>query len=75
MPGRRQQTPRTIRSMDTPLWAALYRLSMTSWLDREFILAIIRAGRPAAACSASRIISFCSDRLILVGATIKAFQL
>ena len=46
-PGRRQQIPRTIRSIGTPAWEASYRAEMMSGSTSAFILAMIRAGRPA----------------------------
>ncbi len=47
MPVLRQQMPRTIRSIFTPAEAALYSAAITSWSQREFILAMIRADLPA----------------------------
>ncbi len=51
-PGRRQQMPRTTRSMATPASEARDRASMISGSASAFSLAQIAAGRPARACAA-----------------------
>ena len=47
-PGRRQQMPRTMRSISTPAWLAAYSSSISAGSTRLFILAMMRAGRPGA---------------------------
>ena len=49
-PGRRQQMPRTTRSISTPARLASYSASMISPSTSEFIFIQIAAGRPALAC-------------------------
>ncbi len=49
IPVFRQQIPRTIKSTFTPAEAASYSAAITSWSQRELILAMIRAGRPSRA--------------------------
>ena len=51
MPGRSAQMPRTIRSICTPAREARYSASMTCGSTSAFIFAMMRAGRPARACS------------------------
>src|SRR5712692_9639558 len=51
--GRRQQMPRTIRSILTPAVLAAYSSSIRRRSTRPFIFAMIRPGRPARAWSAS----------------------
>src|SRR5258705_137231 len=51
-PGRRQHMPRTIRSIRTPASLARYSSSIRRRSTRPFILAMIRAGRPARAWAA-----------------------
>ncbi len=46
--------PRTIRSIGTPASLAAYSSSIRRRSTRPFIFAMIRAGRPARAWSASR---------------------
>src|SRR6478672_2561668 len=41
-PGRRQQMPRTMRSIDTPAWEARYSALITGASTSAFILAMIR---------------------------------
>ena len=47
-PGRRQQNPRTIRSIGTPAFEASHRASIMSGSSSWFILAMMRAGFPRA---------------------------
>ncbi len=53
MPGRRQHTPRTIRSIFTPALEASYSSAMISGSSRAFIFATRPAFLPALAASAS----------------------
>ncbi len=53
-PGRKVHIPRTIKSICTPAALARYRASMTVGSMSEFILAVIRVGLLAFACSVSR---------------------
>ena len=69
MPGRRQQMPRTIRSISTPALDASHSASMTSPSTRLFILATMRAGSPARAFAASRAMSAMSCSRRFTGAT------
>ena len=46
--------PRTIRSIGTPAWDASYSAEMMSGSTSAFILAMMRAGRPARAWAISR---------------------
>ena len=48
IPGRSAHRPRMIRSICTPAREARYSASMTCGSTSEFILAMIRAGRPGA---------------------------
>ena len=57
IPGRRQQMPRMIRSICTPACEARYKRAIVCGSTSEFILAMIRAGLPASACTRSRSIS------------------
>ena len=68
-PGRRQQMPRTIRSIDTPACDARYSASIVSVSATAFILATIRPPRPARANAASRSISSITRCRMLDGAT------
>ena len=54
MPGRSAHTPRTMRSIFTPAREARYSASIACGSTSAFIFAMMRAGRPARACSASR---------------------
>ena len=56
-PARSAHTPRTIRSILTPAWLALYSSSMICSSSSEFILAMMRARLPAWAARASARIS------------------
>ena len=49
-PGRSAQMPRTIRSIFTPAIDARYSAWMICGSISAFILAMMRAGRPARAC-------------------------
>jgi len=69
-PGRRQQIPRTIKSMSTPARDARYNAAMTSASVIAFIFATMRAGRPARACSDSRAINSRNRSRSPYGATI-----
>src|SRR5918997_1410430 len=69
IPGRRQQVPRTIRSMRTPARAALYKASMTVGSTSAFILTMMRAGWPSSAFRPSRPISSMTCSLSPCGAT------
>ena len=69
-PGRKQQIPRTMRSMLTPAWDASYSARMMAGSTSAFILATMLAGRPSRACSASRRIMAMKRSRILRGATI-----
>ncbi len=51
-PGRKQHTPRTIRSMRAPAREARYSACMMVGSVRALSLAMMRAGLPARACSA-----------------------
>ena len=51
MPGRSAHTPRTMRSIFTPAREARYSASITCGSTSAFIFAMMRAGRPARACS------------------------
>ena len=46
-PGRRQQNPRTMRSIGTPARDASQSAAMIAGSSSWFILAMMRAGRPA----------------------------
>ena len=52
-PGRRVHMPRTIKSICTPARLASYRARMMPGSISEFILAMMRAGRPARASAVS----------------------
>ena len=52
--GRRQQMPRTIKSIFTPAWEASYSAWMTFSSTSELIFTMMRPGRPARAWSRSR---------------------
>ena len=54
MPGRSAQIPRTHKSTGTPACDARYSASMIASSTSALHLIRIRAGRPAAGCSASR---------------------
>ncbi|MNE71356.1 hypothetical protein D3C80_1672230 [compost metagenome] len=56
IPGRKQHMPRTIRSILTPHWLALYSALITLGSVSEFILAMMCAGLPSLACCPSRAI-------------------
>ncbi len=58
MPGFSEQMPRTIRSTCTPACEARYNSCTTFLSSSEFTLAMMRAGLPARAWSASRAIRF-----------------
>jgi hypothetical protein len=58
-----------MRSISTPAWEAAYMASMTEGSRRAFILATMRAGRPAAACSDSRRMSCRKLSAMVSGAT------
>src|SRR5450755_4506703 len=68
MPGRRQQTPRTIRSIRTPAAEARYSAWMIVTSVSAFSFATMRAGLPARAWSASRSTFAISARCRLKGA-------
>ena len=73
-PAFRQQMPRIIISTLTPAQDASYRAVMISLSHREFILAIMWAGRPALACSVSLRIMRRNLPLSQRGATDSLFQ-
>ncbi len=73
-PGRRQQIPRTIRSICTPAREAEQRAVIAVGSTSAFILAMIRAGSPASACRRSRSIRVIRRSASSVGATISFFQ-
>lgn len=54
MPGFKPQMPRTMRSMRTPACEARYSAWITCGSVNAFIFAMMRAGRPARASSASK---------------------
>ena len=60
-PGRKQHTPRTIKSISTPAREARYNACMTVGSVTALSLAMMRAALPACACSASRSIFASSD--------------
>ena len=69
MPGRRQQTPRTIMSIRTPARDAPYSTRIISGSATELFLTMMRAGRPASAWAASRSTSSVNLARRLRGAT------
>lgn len=74
IPGFRPQMPRTIRSIRTPACDARYSAWITRGSVSAFILAMIRAGRPARASSASKSIHWTSRVARSNGDWIKLFS-
>ena len=74
IPGRRQQIPRITRSISTPAPAAAHSASMMAGSSSWFILATIRAGRPARWLSVSLWISARNRERIVEGATRSVWQ-
>ena len=74
MPTRRQQIPRTIRSIFTPAALASYRAEIISGSHREFILARIRAVSPFSALSRSLPIRYRRRSLSHSGARERQFH-
>ena len=68
-PGRSTQKPRTIRSISTPACEAARSASQTPRSSSWFILAMIRAGRPARRWATSPSISARNRSRMLTGAT------
>ena len=71
-PGRRQQMPRTTKSIRTPHWLARYRASMIAGSTRAFSFTQMAAGLPIAAADISLPISSISLAFMLSGETINA---
>jgi len=72
--GRRQQKPRIIKSIGTPASDARHKASIMSGSSSWFILATIRAGRPARWFSIPCCISSSKRGRMVVGATRSAEQ-
>ena len=68
-PGRRQQIPRTLRSIRTPACEASYSAWMQRASTSEFIFSAIRASSPASWAAAVRSISSMIRSRIVVGET------
>ncbi len=68
-PGRRQQIPRTLRSIRTPACEASYSAWMQRVSTSAFIFSAIRASSPASCAAAVRSISATIWSRIVVGET------